>query len=696
MTYASLITDEKVTHRYLIKLSPFRRVTGFALVSGSTYSVSFTLGEVVGVSDEGSALTQAVSSSLSAGEFYYDTDTSTLFVRLSGGGNPNSRWVIGNYELTMATFDAHWYRVPTDNTTRTVYWDPGVIDEPKITRNLSDTLAGYVPVQSTSMRINNAEHFLEQHLIGSSFYRSTVEVWHWIGELETTNIKKILLGFTEGVSYSDSTVTFKLKDQFDLFTPEYRHLTGDQQFTVATFPSLDTAYIGRPIRKVYGMVDGFQPVNVDYVSESPTTSDNRDWVCVNGQLFMDEKAPTVPASPASTTTRTYVSSASGLNLGDTVILDGASDYYREVTAVFRGVNPYIEHAATGGALTTGDTVRRGFVGHVKIIKEGVTYTALYGRDYTCNIAMAGTTSGFSFTTSMEANLSIGTLTPNDRVLARIYGPANSLTLGGPAYGTDSAISGNMATAPQLILDILKNQCGLSDSDINQSLFTAALTDSPDTLGISIPDNGTNAQPKLKDLLIKYLRSGLLRLSIDADRKFYLKAIKPYVSDDNEIDSTNIVDGSFSWDIDYTDLASLVVVEYAEQEGSYSATATQQRDVKTASATSDSASYLHRAKKTTKLETNLVDDTEAQAYADRMSFNFGSHESKVRLKARSAYFETLIGDVLTMGRVSMPGVGTDPETYQTATIVVQGTSRDIESIELTGTDQKGIQDNSGSW
>jgi len=696
MSYATLILDEKVSHKYLIKLSPFRRVTGFTLVSGSTYSVSFTLGEVVGISDQGSALTQAGSSTLSAGQFFFDTDLSVLYVRLAGGQNPNTRWVIANYELTMATFDAHWYRVPTDNTTRTVYWDPVVIEEPKITRTLSDTLAGYVPVQSTSLKINNAEHFLEQHLVGSSFYRATVEVWHWIDELDTANIKKILLGFTEGVSYADETVNFKLKDQFDLFTQEYRNPVGDQEYSTATFPSVDQQYIGRPIRTVYGMVDGFVPVNIDYVSENPGTSDNRDWVCVSGQLFLDEKAPTVPASPTSTTTRTYVTSASGLNIGDTVILDSATDYYREITNVFRGTNPYIEHAAVGVALTTGDTVRRGFVGHVKIIKDGVTHTALYGRDYTCSLAFAGTTSGFSFTTSMESNLSIGTLDATDRVLARVYGPANSLTMGGPAFGSDSAISGNMATAPQLILDMLKNQCGLTDADVNQAMFTAALSDSTDTLGISIPDASSSSQAKLKDLLVKYLRSGLLRLSIDENRKFYIQSIEPFVSNDAEIDSTEIIENSFTWDIDYTDLASLLVVEYRRQEASYSPVSTGTNNSKTASSTSDSAEYLHRAKKTTTLETQHVDDTEAQTYADRMAFNFGSHTSKVKLKARSAFFETLIGDVVQVGRLSMPGVGTDLETYQTTSIVVQATSRDIESIELTGTDQKGIQDNSGSW
>lgn len=696
MSYATLILDEKVSHKYLIKLSPFRRVTGFALVSGSTYSVSFTLGEVVGISDQGSALAQASSSTLSAGEFYFDTDTSVLYVRLTGGQNPNTRWVIGNYEITMATFDAHWYRIPTDSSTRTVYWDPVVIEEPNITRKLSDTLAGYVPVQSTSLKINNAEHFLEQHLVGSSFYRATVEVWHWIDELDTANIKKILLGFTEGVTYSDEKVNLKLKDQFDLFTPEYRNLVGDKEYSLATFPNLDQQHIGRPIRTVYGMVDGFIPANIDYVEENPTTSDNRDWVCVSGQLFLDEKAPTVPAAPTSTTTRTYVTSASGLNIGDTVILDSATDYYREITNVFRGTNPYIEHAAVGVALTTGDTVRRGFVGHVKIIKDGVTHTALYGRDYTCSLAFAGTSSGFSFTTSMESNLSIGTLNASDRVLARVYGPANSLTMGGPAFGGDSAITGNMATAPQLILDLLKNQCGLTDADVNQTMFTAALSDSTDTIGVSIPEDSSGSSPKLKELLIKYLKSGLLRLSIDAGRKFYIKSIEPFIGSDHTIDSTEIIEDSFSWDFDYTDLASLVVVEYRPQEGSYSPVSTGRNTVATVSATSDEAQYLHRARKTTKLETNLVDVTEAQTYADRMAFNFGSHESKIKLRARSAFFETLIGDVIEIGRLSMPGVGTNLENYLTASILVHGTSRDIDSIELTGTDQKGIQDNSGSW
>lgn len=695
MSYATLLTDEKVAHRYLVKLSPYRRIQSASLFSGSTYSLPVSLGEVVAVIDQGQALTQVSTTSLGAGEFYYDTDNEVLYVRLSGGQNPNTRWVIYQYEINMGTVDAHWYRIPTDIATRTVYWDPVIIEEPRITRNLSDSLAGYVPVQSTSLRVNNAEHFLEKHLVASSFHRAAVDVWHWIGELDTANIKKVLTGYADAFTYSDETVSFKVKDQFDLFSLEYRHPTGEQTYLATDFPSLDKTFEGRPVRKVFGVVDGFQPVNLDYVSESPTTSDNRDWGCVNHDTTIPEKVLTVANSPSSTTTRTYLVSAEGIQVGDTVILDSATDYYREVTVVDKSGTPFIEHAAVGTALSPGDVVRRGFVGHVKIIKENVTYTALYGRDYT--VATFGSkVRGFSFVTGLEANLSIPTLQANDRVLARVYGPETYITLGGPFFGSDSEITGNMANPCQLILDLLKTQSLVPDAEINTSSFTTALTDSTDTLGISIPMTAQGTQPKIKDLLIQYLKSGLVRLTLDADRKWYLKAIKPFSSNDRAIDSTEIVDNSFQWDVDYNDLASLVVVEYGRQEASYVGQGFGAETSKKASFESPEALYLHRARKTLNISTLHVDELEATQYAERMSYNFGSHDSSVKLRARSSFFETLIGDVVSVSRPGMPGVGFDQDTYQTKSIVVLSTSRDIESIDLVGTDQDGIQTNISDW
>ena len=99
MSYADLLEDETVKSNYLAILKPRRRVTDFAVFSGSVYSVSFDYGDVTSVYVDGVALTEAFTTSLSAGQYYWDYDNQTLYVRTSTSGNPNSVSTIVTYAI---------------------------------------------------------------------------------------------------------------------------------------------------------------------------------------------------------------------------------------------------------------------------------------------------------------------------------------------------------------------------------------------------------------------------------------------------------------------------------------------------------------------------------------------------------------------------------------------------------------------
>lgn len=693
MTYATLLENETVRPNYLAVIMPRRRLDNFTLSSGSVYSEEFNLGQVRSVEFDGVVYTQAFSESLSAGEWYYNTDTSVLYVRLVSGLNPNTGYLVATYEIYAATFDAHWNRDPLDTSSRVVYYDPIIKQSPIIKESMSDALFGFAPVESASITLINAEHWAEGHLRYSSFAGASLYLYHWLGKLDVTNIKLVLRGLMGDVDYGDGQLRISVKSGEDIFSQEYRNASGDAFFTTATFANLNPQHEAKPIRRFWGRMDGVPAVNVDYQDDSPTTSDNRDHVVCNGQTGLSDIVRTVIASPASTTTRTYLNSVIGLNVDDSIWFDKATDEYALITAV--GAN-YIDHTAIVTPATTGDLVKRAFIGRVDIVQNNVVYTAIYNRDYTVSTSMAGETSGFIFNTTLEANLTLpNTLGPNDKVYCRVYGPVNNLTLGGPAFGSDSTILANMCKPTQIILDILKRCLNVSDSEINQSSFSTSQSSRQEDYGFAVPETSSGSYPKYRDLISKILETSLLQLSLDGDQKWKVSVVGPLVSASYQIEDDEIIRDSYSVEFNYSDITSDVIVEYDFREVSSDPFATSDQ-VSQVSSSSSTASFVHKISKTITKRVPLVFQSDAQVLSDRLSYALGDHQSRYKIRTKNRFFQAGIGTIIDCVRYRQPGFVYDAENTFTQSLVVIDADKSLDQVNLTLTDQKGIEDNSGDW
>jgi hypothetical protein len=687
MSYTDLLDEEGINAQYLVILRPARRVTTWILVSGSVYSNAFSYGYVYSVSIDGVALTLASSSALSAGQYYWDNESGVLYVRKYNSSAPTgSNFIVVTYELHLGTFDAHWYRIPTDDTTTVVYFDPVISDVPEIKSNVSELLFGILPTLSTSIRLINAEHIFEKHVYDSSFIGKEILVYHWLDELETANMKLVQKGRMGNVAYNRGTLSVQIFDNLNFFDKEFR---STQEFINLTdYPSADPQFIGKPVRTVYGVVDGFIPVNIDYVRENPTTSDNRDWIVrANGSSRNDITA-TVPASPSSTTTRTYVDSVAGFKVGDSVWIDKTTDEYRFVTAV--GAN-YIEHTAlVSGAASTGNTVKRGTVGYVDIVQNGIRYRAHYNRDYTIATHTSGALQ-FSFQTSLESNLSMpATLSASDQINCRVYGKQNNVTLGGPAFGSNSATYANLCSLEVILLDILKAYAGLSESEINTTSFTDLNV--TDEIGVAIPEKASENYPKIKDVLIRVLKSGLVRLYLDFDQKWKVSALAPIVSSSKTIDDAEILVGSVDYEFDYSDICSDVVVSYAHGERSE----TGNELYSLVRASSDTAKYIHGLNKTFSHESLHIDSSGAQTLATRLSYVLGDRSGTMSLSTKNRFFNNIVGDDIEVTSTKLPGFEYDSDVENSRDFRIEQIDKSLRRVKIRLADQKGVQDNSGSW
>lgn len=690
MTYANLLDNEGINSQYLLVMKPRRVISGsWTNTSGTIYKISFTLGEVIATLDDGTALTEAASASVSSNEFYYDSENQELYVDV--GADPASSQMIVTYELYFGTFDAHINRVPTDSSTRTVYFEPLIVRSPTIKSSTSDLLFGFLPTFSGSVTISNATNYLQEHLYESSFSNAEFDLYHWLGDLENANIKKVLTGLCNEVTYSDQNVTFNTLDNSEVFNKEYRNPTGPSYFTSATFSELDPAFENRPIRQVFGFVDGFRPVNIDYLQDSPTTSDNRKWICFADETNVGTVTTTVLASPSSTTTRTYLTSADGFQVGDQFRNENNAETLI-ITAVNKTGDHYIEHNA-GTTASSGDDITRPFIANVFLQREGVIYQAVYVRDYTLIEDATNKVAGFEFTTAMESNNGGGQLQTNDVVWCRVYGHTNQNTLSASSFGSDSATTGTLAN-PVVILYQLLKELGITESQMNTTSFSSLESSVSEEVGFAIPAMSTGDFPTYKKLIIDLCQSILMKIFIDDDIKWKIALTAPVGASDKSVSDDEILDGTFKYRFSYKDIISLAIVEYAFRE--ISAEGVAGGIYKAIQSSSTLAQNLHGIERQKTFKSLNYSSTDATTLADHIKYALGDRRGIATIRTKNRFFDTILDQVIEVSREQLPGNAYISGTERTRDFAAVKTAKSLKEITIDIDDQKGIEDNSGSW
>lgn len=697
MSYQTLVVNEVKEAQYLAVLKPRIRFKSFTSEGGGTYSVAMSYTEFVNsVGVDGTALGSVNSLPLTPGQFYFSDTEKKLYVRASDSGNVNSKLVIAIFEIYVGTFDAHTNRIPTDESTKEVYFEPLITKSPSIESAVDEILFGFLPIQSTSMELSNTEHLLEPILHECSFNGCTIELYHWLstrGEVVPTNMKLVMRGIGSDFTYSTETISIVIKDRVDIFNKEWRNET-DSFYSKALFPLVDPNFIGRPIRYIFGKVRGFIPVNVSYVSDDPQTTDNREHLISSEIDDLAEKTFTVAVSPSSTTTRTYLTSTpTGLMKEDTVKLDGSTDYYVEIKDV-NYVSNYIEHEAIAAPMNSGETVRKGFVSRVEIVQSGIRYLLMYLRDYTCSINIQGTgLAGIVLDANLETTLLMeNTLSPTDKIFCTVYGRGNLTSLGGSPFGANDSEVGSLTDPVVILYKILKERVGISESEINLQSFIDLLSDiGGSSVGFAIPEKSSNDFPTHKKIIIDLLQTMLVSIFLDNDLKWKVSRIKPTEStSDDEIASDEIAEDSFSVDYNYEDVLSDVIVEYDSRETTSDSNGGDSTEKVTAE--SQVAKYLHGVSKQKTFSSLHIKEAEAQSLCDTLSLIFGERDAKYSFSAYSRFYMTLLADRFLVTRDKLPGFNYNEGTVHSRYLVVTSIQKDLGRVTIRLTDQKGIEEN----
>jgi hypothetical protein len=258
--YQELETSRKIG---LVVQEVSRQLVGWVLDSGSTYKLeNFEHSVIVSIEDSGVLYTEVSSVATvgaTPGSWYLDRDAKTLYLQASDSSNPNSRFLALTFKEYYANsainaphdlstgFDVSWLPLLRTTSAFGVELD-----------NQRSQLGFAVEGRGSVTYINDKDYWV------SRFDKFTWEggktlVYSWNKELPITEAKLIYRGTVQAKSYSESDVSFQLRDFLnDLRANIELDTLGDLVDATAS------ASFKRSLqRQVYGKINGFRPQNID-------------------------------------------------------------------------------------------------------------------------------------------------------------------------------------------------------------------------------------------------------------------------------------------------------------------------------------------------------------------------------------------------------------------------------------------------
>lgn len=288
-TYQDFQAKTRSSKVVLCHIEPQQRFTVFELDSGSVYKKSVNY-VIVGVSENGTSLAKANSSSLSSGEWFYDHIAGDLYVNTSDDSNPNTKTIIATYRLFFSNrpidlpfdlsngFDAHYEgRLKTNSP---------------INKQLDEEQIGVVLETSTNLTLENTDGFFDDIYDRLIFENKEVRIWSFSEILPLSEKQKLFDGIIQDKGFSDTQVRFSCKD----FTYALREPVALSNFTTSD-GNVPERLLNTPKRRLFGQFKQLDCAPVDAILDgfvltgTITASSQSLTVTGSGTSFLSELSP---------------------------------------------------------------------------------------------------------------------------------------------------------------------------------------------------------------------------------------------------------------------------------------------------------------------------------------------------------------------------------------------------------------------
>ena len=198
----------------------------------------------------------------------------------------------------------------------------------------------------------------------------------------------------------------------------------------------------------------------------------------------------------------------------------------------------------------------------------------------------------------------------------------------------------------------------------------------------------NDFPSYKNIFADIFKSCLVQLFIDSDGKWSVDYLKALPSADATIDKTEILSESIRYEIDYSDIISEAIVNYRFRES--------RNNYLTATASSNTAKYLHEISRQRSFNTVLIDSADASTIATRLVDIFGDRKGILQIDCKNRFFNNYISDVLQVELEKHVGFAYSKGTENSRSYEIIAIDKTANLVKIKLTDQRGIEQNAGDF
>lgn len=713
MTYIANTEKPTEQSRTFVILRPKRRVTGWAVHSGNIWVADFDYGDVDKVFFDGERavegqLVPTIGPVLNADEWVYDRSEQKLYIHKTT--DPDDNWAVAFYDIRISTEAGQWYEDPVDDTSREVFYEGAMIETPRWRQEQSDVLFGFFPVSVASLNIANALSLFNRHVHDSSWNLGEILVYQMLGDEDTDNCRLIFRGYTKNLSWTNSVVQIGVESIFKIL--ETRSVF-QKNVTLADFPTLDTEALIDvwPIRKVYGRVEGFSPINADYDPINPAdTTNNRSWLVSQGQSGLAELTKNIDPGGTNDSTHTTFTDVSGLVVGDSIRVSDIVNGGTIITAI-NSTTKVVTHEPVGArGVLVGATAFRSWLGHVKIRADGILYTV--PQHFWSTTLMASNTKGFTMVDNFEASLPgfPSPFNPDEHeIFCRVYGETTIINyaVGGTPITTVNTVGGNLNNIAAIIYQTLREIPNYDSEAFDEDSFAAAIAGRDSLIGYCIPVSKTQRTfPTYQEIILDLLTSGLMRLQINDfnGAAIGISLIEPLAGTaDNTVNSGNM--SQFKHEISYDDVYSSVDVDFDIGDVNYGAFPNRPASKNTTPQEQAAAIFLHEIDRPFEIDSYIISPiTETDPlgfakgveYARRVGSILGERRGRVSFSGRNDFILAELGETYQVDREQLPGYDFEEGTTRSRKYALVESDKGPSETSIVLDDQKGIEDNTSLW
>lgn len=286
LTFQQFIDDPNSFHVRLVKLRPYKKLSGWSLDSGSVYKTTFARdslnqGDPAAVRHALTDLPLAASrAAMSAGDWFYDAASSLLYVWLSGGADPAGQDVYAYFWLYFCEpCEKNYFDATND-------WKGLVLETPEISRGRYSTF-DRLANSFGDLGLSNVTHFFDS--IWTGYFLDNIEfemiVYGYVLDpvtqaknwLPWADARTVMRGLAGRGRFAANEASFEVKDFLDYLSIPFPLAS----YGVSTWPNLDPGRDGQPVHIGYGPLVGIEAVLIDsaankykFNAESVTSIDN--------------------------------------------------------------------------------------------------------------------------------------------------------------------------------------------------------------------------------------------------------------------------------------------------------------------------------------------------------------------------------------------------------------------------------------